>query len=148
MTPPIKSLGLASKTNAGLAGAGGGTLLVLLADSLPESSTLKDALILASPSISVFVTSMWLWVQIRLFNYMQEKKLDVLVRQTKIMLKETLENSDTSDAHRETIRELLEELELFWVRRSMVKVKGESADAERRLQEFEARLNKTVDDKK
>ena len=52
MSPPK---GTESKVGAGAAGVGGGTLLVVIANNLREGNPLKPWLVLAAPSVSIFV---------------------------------------------------------------------------------------------
>lgn len=111
-----------SKAGAGAAGAGGGTLLVMLANTL--SNLWKSWLIVASPSVSIILSALWLWFQVGIANYVQDLKLKQLVRSTKAILLEALDNPNTSDDHREAIRKRLEELELIIADRQMKQIRS------------------------
>lgn len=111
-----------SKAGAGAAGAGGGTLLVMLANTL--SNPWKSWLIVDSPSVSIILSALWLWCQVGIANYVQDLKLKQLVRSTKAILLEALDNPNTSDDHREAIRKRLEELELIIADRQMKQIRS------------------------
>ena len=64
-----------SKTGAGAAGVGGGTVLVAIASSMKDSNPLKQWLLLAAPSLSVFLSVVWLWLGTKFSNYLDDKEL-------------------------------------------------------------------------
>jgi hypothetical protein len=106
-----KATGLAAGVSA--AGAGGGTLLVLYATSLPDTNQWKQLLLLASPSLSVFVGVAWLWIRVQIANYVQWKTMQSLAKGAKATLLEAIANPNTSDEHKKKLRARLEEVELI-----------------------------------
>ena len=111
-----------SKAGAGAAGVGGGTLVVVMANSLPESSKLKPWLLLAAPSVSVFLSAAWLWLQVRIANFVRDREAESIIASAKRTLEEALRNPNTSEAHRAVVREKLEQLELVAVSRQMERI--------------------------
>ncbi|HEY1166358.1 MAG TPA: hypothetical protein VGE90_14360 [Chitinophaga sp.] len=57
--PHTASTKISNNTTSNLAGAGGGTLLLMLAKNIPDPSEIKSWLIILAPSVSVFLA--WLW---------------------------------------------------------------------------------------
>src|ERR1700733_11503286 len=106
-----------SRVGAGTAGAGGGTLLVVIANYLREGHPLKSWLLLAAPSMSVSLSALWLWLQLRLAHYLRDREANSLIESAKRQLEEALQNRETSPEHRAIIRQKLEMLELVAVGR-------------------------------
>jgi hypothetical protein len=48
-----------AQTSAGLAGAGGGTLVAVVANQVPDGNIVKPALQYMAPSISILITALW-----------------------------------------------------------------------------------------
>lgn len=117
----------ASKAGAGVAGAGGGTLLIVVAKLLPEGHFLKSILPLAAPSIAVTLSALWLWLQVEIINYWRDKRLKTLAMRAKLLLEEALKNPNTTEKHREMIRAKLEELEILITERELSRIKALSA---------------------
>lgn len=124
MTDAISPPKSESKAGAGAAGIGGGTLLVVVANSLPENSKFKPWLLLATPSVSVFLGALWLWLQVRLLNMIRDREVNNAIEEMRRTIDKALNNSKTSEKHRIEIRRRLEELELVAVNRSMEKIKA------------------------
>ena len=91
---------------AGLAGAGGGTSLLLLAESLPPGSLRSIALYIA-PSASVILGSIFFYVEIQAKRYLQQR----LVKRVRRTLEEYLQNPLTSEEHKLALRKRLELVE-------------------------------------
>jgi hypothetical protein len=68
-----------SETSAGLAGAGGGTLVAVIASQLPDDNATKSLLIYLAPSISILLTLLWGWVRIKLLNYINDREFERLI---------------------------------------------------------------------
>ncbi len=91
---------------AGLAGAGGGTSLLLLAESL-EPGSLRSIALYVAPSASVILGSIFFYVEIQAKRYLQQR----LVRRLRGTLEEYLANPHTSDEHKVALRKQLELIE-------------------------------------
>jgi hypothetical protein len=113
-----------SKTGAGAAGVGGGTLLVVIANSLPENNKLKPWLIWAAPSVSVFLGGLWLWLQVKIANHLRDREVRLLINNARKTLEEALNNPKTSEPHRARIRRQLEKLEQVSIDRQMERIKA------------------------
>lgn len=97
----------ATKARAGLAGAGGGTGLVAVAESLPVDPSVKSLLVYAAPTVAVLFGSLVLFAQVQMSRYLQQR----LVKRVRRDLEECLKNPHTSDEHKKRIRDRLEDLE-------------------------------------
>jgi hypothetical protein len=53
-----------SKHTAGLAGAGGGTLVSVIANQLPDTNVLKVPLLYCAPSLSIVIALVLVWAQV------------------------------------------------------------------------------------
>jgi hypothetical protein len=89
-----------SKASAGVAGVGGGTLLVVLASSLPENSRVRLWLTLIAPFLSVALTVIWLRAQVEIVTYMKNRKMKILGERARGVLQEALKNPNTSSSSR------------------------------------------------
>jgi hypothetical protein len=122
MTNPVKPDQVESKTGAGFAGAGGGTLVAVIASGLEESNPLKHSLLYAAPSLSILLSAAWIWAQVAIANYFRDKEVQLLVGSAKSALESALKNPNTSIEHKEKIRKELEQLELVTVESLMSRV--------------------------
>ncbi|SRR5258708_25217267 len=120
---PRKKFSAGAKTGAGAAGAGSGTLIVLLANNLPNTDPRKSWLILLAPSVSIGISVVYAWIRTGIEEYFEERKIKKFVEQAKATLREALENKNTSEEHRSKLRGQLEELELLLVKSSIEKVR-------------------------
>ena len=106
-----------SRGNAGLAGAGGGTLVAVAADELPDSNFLKVPLIYCAPSISLVVTLVWVWLQVRIAGYFREREVKNLVEDLKNELETKLKEENLSKDLRLQFQKELDNLNLISVQR-------------------------------
>ena len=106
-----------SRSNAGLAGAGGGTLVAVIANELPESNLLKVPLIYCAPSISLILTMIWVWLQVRIASYFREREVKNLVEDLRNELETKLKDPNLSEDSRAQLQKELEELNLISVQR-------------------------------
>lgn len=112
---------------AGAAGAGGGTLLALLANNLPPDNSLRSWLIILAPSATVAISAGWIWLRHKIERHYREKELKVLISQSKQTLQEALANPNTSENHRRELRKQLEQLELIDINIALNRVKSLSS---------------------
>ena len=113
-----------STARAGIAGAGSGTLLIVIANKLNPNNPLKDYLILAAPSVSVFLGGFWLWFQVKIANKFRDLEVQTIFNKTKKVLEEALKNPKTSTVHKKQLKLQLEALELEIIRRQMGKIES------------------------
>jgi hypothetical protein len=76
-----------NNTSASIAGASGGTLLVLLANNLPESYPLKSWLVIIAPSVSIVLSLFWKFISKKADVYFKGKK----VEKSKILLQRRIQ---------------------------------------------------------
>src|SRR4051812_45804244 len=92
---PASESSTATTTRAGLAGAGGGTGVVAIAESLPAGTT-RDVLVYLAPTASVIVGAVTFYVEIATKRFLQRR----LVASVRARLQEYLSNPATSDEHK------------------------------------------------
>jgi len=109
------------KVGAGAAGAG--TLLVLLANNLPDSNAWKSWLVLLAPSASIAISTLYGWVKNAIDERANRRELADVVRRARITLDEALQNPSTSDEHRKQLQRELETLELLLVKADVEKIR-------------------------
>jgi len=102
-----------SKVGAGALGAGGGTLLVVLANSLPENLWWKRWAVLIAPSFAVGLSALAVWSRQVIEEYFSNWKKELLFSRAKGTIENLLNNPLTSAAHKNELREQLEQLELY-----------------------------------
>ncbi len=109
---------------ASAAGAGGGTLLIVLANSISVESPWRSVLLYAAPSASVLFSILWLWLKVAVANYVQDLQIRSLARRAKETLDQALSNPNTSSKHKEAMRARMEELEVFLADRHMGRIRS------------------------
>ncbi len=113
-----------TRIGAGAAGAGGGTLVVAIATSLPDTNILKPWLLLLAPSITVGLTAAWIWAQARIVEAFREREFKAAVARARAACEAVLANPATSAEHRAAIRAQLEEIEAMTVGRHLEKLRA------------------------
>jgi hypothetical protein len=112
-----------AKVGAGAAGAGSGTLLVLLANNLPVDSPWKSWLVIFAPSVSIAISVLYGWIKASLDRRAARKELAQVVDRAKLTLQKALENPATSQEHRRQLQKELEGLELILVKADLDKIR-------------------------
>lgn len=112
-----------SRLTAGAAGAGSGTLLVLLANNLPNTSPWKPWLVIAAPSASVFASLVWSKATIALETLLRKREFNALVTHAQATLDQALKSDTTSPEHRQKLKGELEQLQLLLVQSDVEKIK-------------------------
>jgi|GEM_PF-2758691 len=111
-----------SKTNASLAGAGGGTLIAVIANQLPNSSVVRPILQYAAPSISILITALWVLIQVKIANHFRDKEVDFLFQKAREKLKRRISDPDISEEHRCFLQKQLEEIDSIDISRIKSKI--------------------------
>ncbi|NOQ25731.1 MAG: hypothetical protein GQ564_10260 [Bacteroidales bacterium] len=93
-----------------IAGASGGTLLVLLSSNLSDSSTIKSWLIIIAPSITVLISYLWRITRIRLNKRIIKKR----IQEQKIYIKTVL-SDEVSKYHEERLIRYSEDLDVKYL---------------------------------
>lgn len=113
-----------AQANASWAGAGGGTLVAVVANQLPDQNIAKPTLLYLSPSISILVTAFWVWLQVKVANYVRDKEVEQLIQGAKAELEESIANPHISEEHRSYLRKQLEDLDSININRIKSKIKA------------------------
>jgi hypothetical protein len=132
MPPPKKpENGRKSRLGVGTAAAGGGTLLVLLAQNLPESSAWKSWSLIAAPTVSIVLGAFFTWIAAQVKQSWNDARFASAVRAAKARVQVGLANQSTSAAHKEVLREQLEGLERMDIDNQMGRVQALANTQER-----------------
>ncbi|MVT11022.1 hypothetical protein [Chitinophaga tropicalis] len=105
-----------NSTSASIAGAGGGTLLVLLANNLPDSYPLKSWMVIIAPSVSIVLSLFWKYISKKTNAYFKAKK----VERSKKLLQKKIEMALQND--------LISPGEVAMLKRKMAEIELQSID--------------------
>lgn len=108
-----------SRVGAGAAGVGGGTLLAAVASSMKDSNPMKQWLLLSAPSLSVFLNIIWLWLSVKISNYIYDRDFQYRTTRLQKTLEERISNPNTTEEHRKLLQKDLEKIDKIVVARSM-----------------------------
>jgi hypothetical protein len=95
-----------SRAEAGAAGVGGGTLLVLLANNMPNDSPLKSWLILIAPSAAVALVAVWVWLCAKYDRYIARREFDAAMAVARSTLQRALDEADSPERAAELRKKL------------------------------------------
>jgi hypothetical protein len=87
LSAPAPNIQQPNSASASIAGASGGTLLVLLANNLSESYPLKSWLVIIAPSVSIVLSLFWKYISGKTNAYFKGKK----VEKSKILLQRKIQ---------------------------------------------------------
>ena len=96
-------------------GAGGGTLLVILAQNISENSPWKSWLVILAPGASVVATTGLSWVRAEWSAYRRRRTISSAFAKTKKHIEDGLKNRNTSEEHKAKLRERLEKIEIVMI---------------------------------
>ncbi|MCS3795163.1 hypothetical protein [Niastella sp. OAS944] len=77
---------------AGVAGAGGGTLLLLLANNLSDANIYKSWMIIIAPSTAVGLSVFWKWLTKSVDKYLKRRKTKELKSKLRTDIENALQN--------------------------------------------------------
>jgi hypothetical protein len=103
-------------TSASIAGASGGTLLVLLANNLSESYPLKSWLVIIAPSVSIVLSLFWKFLSKKTNTYFKGKK----VEKSKTLLQKKIQAALNNG--------LISQEEAIVLKRKMIEIELQSID--------------------
>lgn len=109
---------------AGVSGASGGTLIVMLANSFPVGSQAQEILIHAAPTIAITLGAITSVCLEKIVRYLEDKDIEKALSVAKQSFTESLKNPETSSEHKNNLRESLEQLELIELESKMDNVKS------------------------
>jgi hypothetical protein len=87
LSAPASNTQQPNTASASIAGASGGTLLVLLANNLSESYPLKSWLVIIAPSVSIVLSLFWKYLSKQTNAYFTRKK----VEKSKVLLQRKIQ---------------------------------------------------------
>jgi len=87
LSAPASNVQQPNSASASIAGASGGTLLVLLANNLSESYPLKSWLVIIAPSVSIVLSLFWKYISRKTNAYFKGKK----VEKSKVLLQRKIQ---------------------------------------------------------
>jgi hypothetical protein len=99
------------RTGAGATGVGAGTLLVLLARNLPDTSPWKSWALILAPSVSVALSWLVIWLRTEIEYILNTRNQRRIFDAITVRIEEALKNPLTSDDHKMELRKKLEEVE-------------------------------------
>ncbi len=101
-----------TQANAGLvAGAGGGTLLVLVANILRSDNPLRPVLLYVAPTFSVFSSALLVWMHRATTEYLDSRAMEINYQRAKKTIERVLANPNTSEEHKASLRRKIEQAE-------------------------------------
>jgi len=112
-----------SRLFSGAAGAGSGTLLVLLANNLPPSNPWKSWLVIAAPSATVFASVVWIKATAALNAYLRKRELDDLLKRAQVTVVEAMKNDKISAEDREQLQSQYGQLQLLLFQSDVERIK-------------------------
>lgn len=113
-----------SNLQSGVAGAGSGTLLLLLAKNIPDNYPIKSWLILIAPTVSIILA----WFAKKVDVYFKEKKVEGLKEEYKNKINSALNNPYASDQDKEKLKKMLVEIDLADIESISAKIKSIDVD--------------------
>jgi len=96
----------ATSSRGAISGVGGGTILGLLINSIPDASPLKPFVITLAPSASVILYGLYVWLE----GLIRQKRADNALRDWEQTLLGIIDDPNTSDEEREERRKELTDL--------------------------------------
>lgn len=103
-TPVSKSK--ESKIGAGITGVSGGTLLITLAQQLPETNPYKSLLVLLAPTITVLLSYIFIWLKKGIDNYFKRKGINKIQDR----IDKVINDPNTSDEYRKYLENISKQI--------------------------------------
>jgi hypothetical protein len=107
------TIGRKSTVGAGVAGASGGTGLLAVVNSIPDTSHWKPLLMFAAPTIAVAISGLWALAMKWLDNWIADRSLDSELRKAETTLLAIEADQRSSDRIRKEARAKVEALRLL-----------------------------------
>ena len=105
---------------AGAAGVGGGTLIAVIASSLPDG-IYKSVLIWLAPTATVTFTALWIWGRKKVVSHYESKEADREFASAREAIERALANPNLTPVQKADFEAKRVELDLMIVERSMAK---------------------------
>jgi len=118
------------KAGASIAGAGGGTALFLLFNTLSDENPVKKPLLFLVPTFSVTVSGISLFLQKQVKFLWKNRKLKVAEKELERVANARLNDPNTSEEQKKEIRKKVEEVQKIGIDNRINKVKALYEDEE------------------
>ncbi len=123
-SPPSNNGDKIPKQAPGVVGAGGGTLLVLLANNIPDDNPWKSWLVIIAPTASVVLAAGMSWVRRQIEEALQRRAKTALINRARKTLQDGITDPNTSEETRAQLRADLEELNRLVAREAFEKARA------------------------
>lgn len=110
-------------TSGKAVGVSGGTLVVLLSKSLPDTSPLKPWILLAAPTVAVVMSEGSTWLLYRFGSWWKDRTLAAELRRAREAVQKGLQTTGTSAQHKSELRKKMEEIDRIEVDNSMERIR-------------------------
>ena len=116
MTKPKSQLIAVSRSNQpDITNTGGGTLLILLAQSLPATYDYKSLLVAAAPTVSMLLIYLWKTITKEFSSFKNEKKTKKRKIKVTQEMDQFMANPHISNVAKETLQEIREQFHLAFI---------------------------------
>lgn len=132
MGKDLKSSGT-SQVGSSIAGGSSGTLLVLIAESLPDGSLWKPILLFTAPWFTVASQVIFSAIVKEAREILQVRKLQLLTKNARAEIGQILEDPNTSEPHREVLIEKLEKVNITLVDHHLAKIETQKSVSEKTI---------------
>jgi hypothetical protein len=99
-------------------------LVAVLASCLADESLLKPWLLIAAPSIAIFLSGLWQWASRRLSNWLRDREMNAVVSAARAAIKAALNDPHATSTHQESLRKRMELLDLLVVDRYFSRIES------------------------
>ena len=96
-----------------MAGAGGGTVLVLLAEQLPDGTPYKPYLLIIAPTLAIVLSALWLRAKRALDHVAEIREADKVLTLARATLTQAELAADSDPEHLKRLKTKIDELELI-----------------------------------
>ncbi|SFE92621.1 hypothetical protein SAMN05518672_11284 [Chitinophaga sp. CF118] len=107
---------IARNNSSDIVGAGGGTLLILLAQNLPENYSYKSWMVASAPAITMAVKFLWKLMDREYFFFKRKRNARKKRMEVTQDIDQLLNDPNTSNRVKETLREQREEVQLSLIK--------------------------------
>ncbi len=109
--PPDNAKDSGNGVGGAIGGAGIGTLLILLANNLPEDKWFKSWLVIIAPSVAVVINALYNLVKRQIDRYVEEYKTKAAMKRAKTTLQAAIDSDLTPEPDKDKYKADLVELE-------------------------------------
>lgn len=122
-SPPAR-VARETQIGSGLAGAGSGTLLVVLASTMPEGSPLRAWLTFAAPTVSICAAILVSWALVLTQNLLRDRQVAAIVRRVRRHVAQLEADPNSSATLKEVAHGILEEIDREVLGRELERVRS------------------------